>query len=71
MAKIIGFTKKVDGFQTRAGFMSSTIFTNACKTTAMKLGTEMTELFSKRQAGKFLKGEGIVFNTAIKGEGGE
>ncbi len=71
MTKIIGFTKKVDGFQTRTGFMSSVLFTNACKTTAKRLGMEINELVSKRQAGKFLKGEGIVFNTAINGEGEE
>ncbi len=66
MARVIGFTNKVDGYRTRAGFMSSAIFTNACKDTARKLGVNMATLVTKRQAGKFLKGEGVVFNTAVR-----
>lgn len=65
MAKIVGFTGNVDGFKTRAGFMSSTMFLTACETTVEKLKLTMDQVYTKRQAGKFRRGRGLVYNTAI------
>jgi len=65
MAKIIGFTGNVDGFKTRAGFMNSTVFLTACETTVEKLKLTMAQVYTKRQAGKFRHGKGLVYDTAI------
>jgi len=65
MVKIIGFTNKVDGFRTSAGFMSSAIFLTSCETTAKKLKVSMDTLLTKRQSSKFKRGKGIVYQTTI------
>ena len=65
MCKIIGFTKRVDGYQTAAGFMRTELFKTTCMKTAGKgklMHKRYKELYTKRQASKFLKGRGIVFN---------
>jgi len=62
MCKIIGFTKRVDGYRTAAGFMTTPLFKAACKRTAADTETKLKDLYTKRQASKFLKGRGIVFN---------
>jgi|AntRauMFilla1563_2_1112583.scaffolds.fasta_scaffold13083_4 hypothetical protein len=64
MAKIIRFVK-VDGYQTRAGITQSNIFKNSCEKAAKILGLDVVTLNTKRQASKFKRGTGIVFNTAI------
>jgi len=66
MVKVIGFMKNVDHYKTNEGFLKSTIFQNACKTTAIRLGISIESLFTKRQAGKFKRGHGIVFTTIYK-----
>lgn len=65
MAKIVGFTKRVDGYSTKAGAMTSTIFVNACAAAAKKLDINFLDLRTKRQAGKFFKGKGIVYTNTI------
>lgn len=62
-AKVIGFTKRVDGFQTRAGKLNQTMFVNACKAVSEKTGVPYETYLNKRQAGKFFRGQGIVFNS--------
>lgn len=62
-AKVVGFVKKVDGYQTRAGKINNTMFVNACKALAEHTGLPYETYLTKRQAGKFFKGEGIVFNA--------
>jgi len=65
-AKVVGFVKKVDGFQTRAGKLNNTMFVNSCKVLAEQTGLPYETYLTKRQVGKFFKGQGIVFNSIIK-----
>lgn len=62
-AKVVGFVKRVDGFQTRAGKLNNTVFVNACKALAEQTGLPYETYLTKRQSGKFFKGKGIVFNS--------
>jgi len=63
MCKIIGFTKRVDGYRTAAGFMKTELFKTACMKVAGKGNyVDYAQLYTKRQASKFLKSRGIVFN---------
>ena len=62
MCKIIGFTRKVDGYRTTAGFMQSELFKTACNKAAISTGLPIEKVYTKRQANKFLKSKGIVFN---------
>lgn len=68
MAKIVGFTTRVDGYNTKAGAMNSTLFINACTAAAKKLDINFLDLRTKRQAGKFFKGKGIVYTNTIGSE---
>ena len=63
MVKIVGFTKKIDGYQTTAGKMQTPLFKDACAKAAVKLQKPQHELYTKRQAVKFFRGFGIVFKT--------
>jgi hypothetical protein len=63
MIKIVGFTKRIDGYQTTAGKMQTSLFKNACAKAAVKLQKPHYELYTKRQAVKFFRGFGIVFKT--------
>ena len=63
MCKIIGFTKRVDGYQTAAGFMNTELFKNACmKVAGQGNFIAYAQLYTRRQASKFLKARGVVFN---------
>lgn len=64
-AKITGFMKKVDGYSTNKGKMNQTMFVNACKALAEKTGGKAEMYITKRQAGKFFRGEGIVYQSII------
>lgn len=64
--KVVGFTKKVDSYQTAAGIMKTDLFRNSCTKTAKKLGVTLEGLITKRQASKFHRGKGIVFKTIMK-----
>ena len=66
MCKIIGFTNKVDGYQTITGKQSTKVFMNACKTTADKTGAPLESLKTKRQASKFFRGKGVVYQTITR-----
>jgi hypothetical protein len=66
MCKIIGFIGKVDGYRTAAGFMRTELFKSACNRTATDTDTTFNGLYTKRQASKFLRAKGIVFNHTNK-----
>jgi len=63
MVKIVGFTKRIDGYQTTAGKMQTPLFKDACNKAAVRLQKPWEELYTKRQAVKFFRGIGIVFKT--------
>lgn len=64
-AKVVGFVKRVDGFQTRAGKLNQVMFVNACKALSEKTDTPVEMYMTKRQAGKFFSGKGIVYQTIL------
>lgn len=66
MAKIIGFMERVDGYRTAAGKSNHNLFVNACEKAAEVLDMPVDKLATKRQASKFFRGTGIVFNTVCK-----
>lgn len=66
-AKVVGFTKRVDGYRTIAGKMTNEVFVNACKAMAERTGASLDIYLTKRQAGKFFRGQGIVFDNLNNG----
>lgn len=64
-AKITGFMKKVDGYSTNKGKMNQVMFVNACKALAAKNDVPVETYKTKRQAGKFFRGEGIVYQAML------
>lgn len=70
MCKIIGFIKRVDGYQTARGFINSATFKNACLEAATVTGIPPSALCTQRQARKFLKAKGIVFQHINHGPSG-
>jgi len=78
MAKVIGFDPKVaketrtrDGkrvkavARTAAVLMTDPLFTGACRRAADALEIDIVKLITKRQASKFYRGEGIVYQNTI------
>ena len=65
MCKIVGFTNKIDGYKTTAGKKTLPVFIDACDKTALILDKNFNKLCTTRQASKFFKQRGIVYQTAI------
>ena len=65
MVKIIGFTKRIDGYRTSKGFMNTDLFINSCKRAAKDLNVSFDTLYTKRQSTKFRRGTGIVYQATI------
>lgn len=68
MVKIIGMNEKIamTALSAKECAQSNSVFIEACKKTAEKLDIPVSSLITKRQASKFMRDCGIVFNTAIK-----
>jgi len=65
-ARVVGFDKKLSKkFKRMADWINNPLFLNACTQTAEKLGVDVNALRTKRQASKFIRGEGIVFKNSI------
>ena len=80
-AKVLGFNgkigksvRKVDNgkvtvrVRTAAELLNDPLFVNACTKAAEKLDTGVANFTTKRQAGKFFRGEGIVYKTVMEGD---
>ena len=65
MIKVIGFSKKIAG-KTNKEYLGSPAFCEACLKTARILKIEDTILRTKRQASKFSRGKGLVYETTVK-----
>jgi len=75
---VIGFNGKIgkevrtrDGKRVKAvartavALMADPLFTGACAKAAEKLEIDVANLITKRQASKFYRGTGIVYNTIM------
>ena len=71
-AKIVGFnmhavSKKTGICVTANDWAHKDMFRNACMDAAVRLGIDDPEtLMTKRQASKFMRGKGIVYETIMK-----
>ena len=71
-AKIVGFnmravSKKTGICVTANDWVSNDMFKNACIDAAIKLDMDNPDaLMTKRQASKFMRGKGIVYETIMK-----
>jgi uncharacterized protein (AIM24 family) len=64
-AKVIGFMDRVGDYNTNKGKMNQVMFVNACKALAAKNEVPIETYRTKRQAGKFFRGEGIVYQAML------
>lgn len=55
-------------FRTAADWMKEPMFIGACKKVAAELEVSESSLLTKRQASKFMRGTGIVYQKSMNGK---
>lgn len=71
-AKVIGFNvraaaKKSGAHVTASDYQENEIFRNACGLASEILDVPVDELNTRRQASKFMRGRGLVYDLVVKG----